>query len=118
MKGPTILLEHERQALDVFVARLYAEHSEQVKAVILFGSKARGNAGPGSDVDVVVTLTNDDPHLRSAVRRLAARVSLEYDLLLSVQAVSRSRWEELSHYRFPFYESVVSEGLDLTPEPT
>lgn len=97
--------------------RLYAEYPGQVQSVLLFGSKARGDAGPESDIDVVVTLTNDDPNLRSAVRRLAARVSLEHDLLLSVQAVSRSRWKELVRYRFPLYEAIISEGLDLTPEP-
>jgi predicted nucleotidyltransferase len=116
VEPPTFLSEYEREALDAFVERLYSAYPDQVQSVILFGSKARGDADPESDIDIVVILANDDPNLRSAVRRMAARVSLECDLLLSVQAVSRSRWKELARYRFPLYEAIVSEGLDLTPK--
>lgn len=111
------LSPREQEALDAFVQRLYSRHKEHVRSVVLFGSKARGDAGPDSDVDLLVRLTNDDPHLRSTVRRLAAQVSLEYDLLLSVQAVSRSRWDELSQYRFPLYQALQREGIPLTPQP-
>jgi len=83
--------------------------------VVLFGSKARGDASPNSDIDVLVVLSDDDPHLRSQVRRLAARVSLEYDLLLSVRAMGRFQWERLARYRFPIYQAIQSDGIDLTP---
>ena len=111
------LTDNERQALDVFVGRLQAHCGNRVQSVVLFGSKARGDAGPDSDVDVLVSLTDDDPELIWEVRRLAARVSLEYDFLLSVRAVGRSQWNELSRYRFPLYRAIESEGIDLTPEP-
>lgn len=83
--------------------------------MVLFGSKARGDASPNSDIDVLVVLSDDDPHLRSQVRRLAARVSLEYDLLLSVRAMGRFQWERLARYRFPIYQAIQSDGIDLTP---
>lgn len=110
------LTDNERRALDTFVRRLYANYGDRVRSVVLFGSKARGDAGPDSDVDVLVTLADDDPELRWNVQRLAARVSLEYDLLLSVRAVGRSQWEELSRYRFPIYQAIQSEGIVLTPD--
>ena len=110
------LSTHERKALDISVERLYAYCGDRVRLAVLFGSKARGNASPDCDVEVLVALTNDDPPLRSQVRRLAARVSLEYDLLLSIQAVGRSQWDKLAHYRFPFYQTIESEGIDLAPK--
>ena len=91
-------------------------HSNLIQSVTLFGSKARGDAGPDSDIDVIIVLTNDDPHLRSSVRRLAARVSLEYDLLISARAVGRSHWHKLSRYQFPIYQAIQSEGIVLSPE--
>jgi predicted nucleotidyltransferase len=117
MGEQSVLSTHEREALDVFVERLYAYCGDRVRLVVLFGSKARGDTSPDSDVDVLVALTNDDPRLRSQVRRLAARVSLEHDLLLSIQAVGRSRWDKLAHYRFPLYQAIESEGRELTPQP-
>ena len=117
MKKQEPLSTREQEALDVFVRRLYTCYGDRVRSAVLFGSKARGDAGPDSDVDLLVTLADDDPHLRSEVRRLAARVSLEYDLFLSVRAVGRSQWAELARYRFPLYQAVISEGIDLTRQP-
>ncbi len=112
----SILTETERRALKTLVQRLHLRHGDRIQAVYLFGSKARGDANSDSDMDVLVALTDDDPHLRSSVRRLAAQVSLEYDLLISVRAVGRSQWEELSRYHFPIYRAIRAEGIALTPE--
>lgn len=113
----TDLNDNERQALDTLVQRLYARHGDHIQSVVLFGSKARGDAGPDSDIDVLVVLNNDDPDLRTSVRRLAARVSLEYDLLISVRATGRSHWEKLSRYHFPLYKAIQAEGISLVPSP-
>jgi len=110
------LTDTERQALETLVQRLYTRYEGQIQSVVLFGSKVRGDASPASGLDVLVVLTNDDPDLRPSVRRLAARVSLEHDLLISVRAVGRSRWEKLSRYRFPIYQAIQSEGVPLIPE--
>ncbi len=114
-KHPT-LTENEHQALETLIRRLHTRYADQIQLVVLFGSKARGDAGPDSDIDVLTVLTNDDPRLRSSVRRLAARVSLEYDILISMFAVSRSHWHKLSRYRFPLYQAIQSEGIVLSPE--
>jgi len=111
------LTDTEQQALAALIQRLYASYGSRIRSVVLFGSKARGDAGPDSDIDVLVVLSDDDPHLCSNVRRLAARVSLEYDLLFSVRAMGRSHWERLARYRFPIYQAIQSDGIDLTPRP-
>ena len=117
MNRQSPLTDNEQQALDLFVQRLYAHYGNHVQSVVLFGSKARGDAGLDSDLDVLVRLSDDDAELIWEVRRLAARVSLEYDLLLSARVIGRSHWEMLSRYRFPLYQAIQSEGIDLTPQP-
>ena len=109
-----VLSDNEREALESLVKRLHAEYNGHIESVMLFGSKARGDFGPDSDIDVAVVLDNDDPHLRSDVRGTAADVSLEYDVLISVRAIGRSHWERISHYRFPFYQSLETDGIPLT----
>lgn len=115
MMPSPLLATNERQALDAFVQRLYIHFGNRVRSVVLFGSKARGDSGPDSDVDVLVRLADDDSALRWEVQRLAARVSLEYDLLLSVRAVGRSQWECMTSYRSPLYLALQSEGISLSP---
>ncbi len=114
MKRQGSLTHTEQRALDTFVQRLYAQCGSSVQSVILFGSKARGDAGPDSDVDLLVRLADDNPELAWTVRRLAARVSLEHDLLISVHTVGRTQWDKLSRHRFPLYLAIISEGIDLT----
>ena len=109
------LTNTERESLETLVQRLHTRYDDKIQSVVLFGSKARGDARSDSDIDVLVVLTSDDPHLRSKIRRLAARVSLEYDILISLFAVSRSHWENLSSYRFPIYQAIQAEGIALTP---
>jgi len=38
-------------------------------------------------------------------------------LLFSVRAVGRSHWERLARYRFPIYQAIKADGIDLTPRP-
>jgi len=59
--------EHIESALRGLIAQ--AEDDRDVLAVILFGSQARGEAGPGSDVDVCVVLEADVPSAIEASRK-------------------------------------------------
>jgi predicted nucleotidyltransferase len=51
--------QHVESALRALVAQ--AEDDRDVLAVILFGSQARGDAGPGSDIDVCTVLEGGAP---------------------------------------------------------
>lgn len=115
MNAQPLLSVRDKQALDAFVRALYAQHGPRVLCVTLFGSKARDDASPGSDLDLLVVLTDDDWRLRRAVCRLAARISLKHDVLLSVRAIARDQWAKLARYRFPLYKVIQAERIDLTP---
>jgi predicted nucleotidyltransferase len=69
MEQPS-LTTSEREALEGFAQRLRLRFGDRVHSVILFGSKARGDSGPDSDIDVLVRLADDDPELRWDVHRL------------------------------------------------
>ncbi|MCE2725261.1 MAG: nucleotidyltransferase domain-containing protein [Planctomycetaceae bacterium] len=62
------------RVLDELKERLSAAYGERLHAVVLFGSEARGDARPDSDIDVLVvleTLTGD--YGEELERGLAAR---------------------------------------------
>ena len=81
--------------------------------MVLFGSKARGDDTPDSDIDLLVVLNANDWQLRDTIRTLGARISLEYEVLLSVRAVSLDKWAELARYQFPLYRAIQAEGIML-----
>src|SRR2546428_4115805 len=48
-----------RRALKRYVAALTSKHPEIIR-IILFGSVARGDAVPGSDVDILIVLSSSE----------------------------------------------------------
>ncbi|RME86709.1 MAG: nucleotidyltransferase domain-containing protein [Anaerolineae bacterium] len=110
----TRLSPQERRALQEFVAYLHKATLGAVERVALFGSKARGDSERDSDIDVLVILKEEDRQVRREILRRAARLSLEYDVLLSPRVIGRKRWEELQG--FSLYQNVQREAVDLSAE--
>ncbi len=54
MKLPDHLSPNEQRALEQAVRDVTAHFSTEVRFVALFGSKARGDFGPDSDIDLLV----------------------------------------------------------------
>lgn len=109
----THLTPQEKQALQSFVYYLQKNTPDQVHSVALFGSKARGDSQPDSDIDVLVITEQEDRQLRRAIIKQAARISLAYDVLLSPRVIGAQRWEQMRS--FSLYRNVIREatGLDI-----
>jgi predicted nucleotidyltransferase len=78
--------------------------------VLLFGSQARGDAEPGSDIDVLVVLPGP-VNPGAEVRRtggLVAELSLKHDVVISCVFVSS---ENLAAEQSPFMMNVRKEAL-------
>ena len=82
--------------------------------LILFGSHARGDARPDSDIDILVLLdkekiTFDD---RKRIGYPICDIVLETELLISPKIFSKHLWE--TKYKItPFYKNVTREGINL-----
>jgi predicted nucleotidyltransferase len=107
-----LLTREERQAVDAFIKALHQQYPDRIRDVILFGSKARGDSHPDSDIDILILVDDDDWRFSHAVSRLAAHISLNYDVLLGPRVIRQARWE-----RSLLYSTVSSEGITLTAEP-
>jgi len=85
---------------------------DQLQAVILYGSQARGQARSGSDIDVLVVV-RDDSDYADLIRRtseVVAALSLQYDVVISRAFVSSERFE---HEQTPFLLNVRREGVPI-----
>ena len=66
----------------------------QFNRLLLFGSRARGEARPDSDIDVLVVVNGavDYPDLLRRTSEVVANLSLEHDVVISTIFVSEARW--------------------------
>ncbi len=79
--------------------------------VILFGSRAKGDARENSDIDLVVILSGDvDMKAREAIYDMAYDIDLEYDVVLDVSVYSKKEWERYKNV-LPFAVNVEREGV-------
>ena len=87
-------------------------YGPRLRRLILFGSQARGDATPESDVDVLVVLAGPVTSIEEAERtsRVAIRAAAYRDTALSFIHLSE---EEYADERRPLVQSVKDEGIDL-----
>jgi hypothetical protein len=106
----------ESAALAAYVAALQARFEDQLVDVLLFGSRARGDAHSGSDIDVVVILDNLDSAAFSDARGLGFDILLTYGVFLSIRVMSRQQSQELADMNSLFYRNLMRDGISLLPE--
>ena len=101
-----------RETLRWATGRLREIYGSRLKRLILFGSWARGNARPSSDVDLLVVLEGPITSIEEAKRtsQVATNAAAYRDAVLSFVHMSE---EEFSRARSPLVWSVKEEGIDL-----
>jgi predicted nucleotidyltransferase len=109
------LTARERKAIRVFNHRLHERFPGEILQITLFGSKARGDSGPWSDMDILITVREESWSLRGDISTLAADISLEYDVLIGPRVIGQERWERMKENRFSLYKNIIAEGIPLTP---
>jgi predicted nucleotidyltransferase len=85
---------------------------EQLEALYLYGSQARGEARPDSDVDVLVVIRGEFQYFDMVERtgEIAARLSLQYDTVISLAFTSA---EKFNNQKIPFLLNVRQEGIAI-----
>ena len=83
---------------------------DRLDAIVLFGSHARGEARPHSDIDVLVVVRGefDYSDLMHRTSSGLAALSLQNDVVISRIFVSREQYEQA---RTPFLLNVRREGV-------
>jgi predicted nucleotidyltransferase len=92
--------------------RFEALYDERLVQMILFGSQARGDAEPGSDIDVLVVLRGEVSPCEEIGRTIeeVADISLEYNEAVSCVFVSEEQFER---ERSPLLLNVRREGMPV-----
>lgn len=107
--------EQIRKILSELAELLCQVYKDRLKAVILYGSVARGTQTEDSDIDIMVLVKGDAAELRiydDQLSDVATDISLKYLKVFSIIDVSYQeyeKWKKIS----PFYRNVSEEGVIL-----
>jgi len=98
-----------RKLLGELKDELVRMYGERLKGVYLYGSYARGENQPGSDVDVMIVLASYQRYGDEIKRtsELNARLSLDYNLSVSRLFMTEDRWKNDNS---PLLRNVRAQG--------
>ena len=113
---PASLTEAETRALRRFQIWLEKNLPGQVRRFILFGSKARGEVHPHSDMDLFVELSEGAPEQRDKVLDFALALMAEEEIDLSVIINDTAHVQSEIDLGTPFIRNVALDGLLLIGE--
>lgn len=87
-------------------------YGEQLYQIILFGSQARGDARPDSDIDVLIVLNNNFNYFQESQRisEPIADLCLEYNVLISCAFATREQFQQRNT---GFFRNIRREGVAL-----
>ena len=106
------LTEKEKQAVKELIDELKKLYGDSLSCVILYGSKARGDATEDSDIDIMIVLKDvkDKSKELEKVIKLTTEIDFRYETLISVTLQSD---EEYLKKRSPLLLNVRKEGIVL-----
>lgn len=98
-----IILAELRSLLETF-------YGERLMRMVLFGSQARGDAEPGSDIDVLVVLGGDVSPAEEIDRtsEILANLSLQFSEVISCVFMDEERF---IHRNGPLLRNIRREGV-------
>lgn len=104
-----------RCVLNRYISGLLDIYKDALKAVVLYGSYARGDYTPESDIDIMILVDLDDSGISQKRHALS---DLTYDFNEQHKTEIMPIVKNLDHFNqwvrsYPFYNNIAKEGISL-----
>ena len=96
--------------IDEYRRQLTQRYPGLVKQVLVYGSKARGEAGPDSDAGILLVVSDEGCDWVRETRRVGYRLDRLCQVAPSIPAHSESEWERRKESRSPLRSASASCG--------
>ena len=105
-------LTREEQAwLNDYRKAIEGKHPGVVHKMLIYGSKARGQAHAESDLDVLLVVTNEAGGLKKKLRRIGYLLAATSNVLPSILAYTQEEWESRRRNRSSFRQAVERDAV-------
>lgn len=105
------LTQKEKKVIEEFKERIKEKFADEIIKIVVFGSKARGDAEKNSDIDILVITSSDDWRMGDEIREIGYELDEEIDYRLSIQVIPESHINYLRNNGFQFIKNIESEGV-------
>lgn len=101
--------------LKKYVEDVHRIYGDKLRTVILYGSYARGDFGPDSDIDIMILVDLSDEEIRTKGRSLSdVTFDYNFDNDLEIMPIVKNQEHFNKWLRaYPFYNNVKREGVEL-----
>jgi predicted nucleotidyltransferase len=89
------------------------EHNIPLYQLIVFGSRARGDAGPESDLDVLVLVEHVDAAIRKTISHCAWEIGFTTGVLIQTVVMTREEAEHGPEQSSLLMLAVKEEGISV-----
>ncbi len=111
MKAWDYLNENEKKAVETLKNELKGRFN--VRDIRLFGSKVRGQAGPDSDVDIMIELAKRTPEIESEIDDITFEVNLKNDSFITTIVFGQDELQRGPMKESPIYKTIQKEGIPV-----
>lgn len=95
-----------------FVEEVRRIYKDNLSAIILFGSVARGTATEESDLDIAILVNSDDKSMYDQLLDVVVRIDLDNDVVISTTIIEKEQFDTWKDV-LPFYKNISKEGIQL-----
>jgi predicted nucleotidyltransferase len=105
--------EQDKALIVEFKNRLSSDLKAHLKQIIIYGSRAKGNAPEDSDLDVIALVENKTSAIEIALNDLIYQVMWDHDFrpIISLKVFGESEFRDALNKGFSFYRNVDKEGI-------
>jgi predicted nucleotidyltransferase len=107
--------EQDRALIEEFKRRLPIEIAQHIKHMIMYGSRARGDAGPDSDLDLVALVDENSAALEQRLDEIAYNLMWDHDFkpIISLKVFTEERFRSAAAKGYSYYRTIEREGITI-----
>lgn len=105
--------EKDRELIVELKKRISLDVKGHLRQIIVFGSRARGEAIDGSDIDVIALVDEKTSEIEKKLEDVAYQVMWDHDFkpIISLKVFAESQFNNYIKKGFSFYKHVQDEGV-------